>query len=422
MKDRLDFFLELGLGNDITSYRRGLKTEYFINHPDLLREVWQNTIFERPTFTRKVLASVAGAGLLSQEGDIHRKQRRMMQPAFHKDRLAGYLEVMVSHVEAMVLRWETLAVNGQETDLNLEMKRIALEIVTGSLFRQERTEDVYKVTNALERLLPKLDQDVLIHSVLPEKVPVWYVGRDRQDLLTIRRGLMSTVRTRRETGKPSTPPDLLDMLLETKDEDGSSLSNEDITAQALTLMSAGFETTANTLTWLWWLLHTYPESLQQLRAELAETLQGRAPTLADLPKLRYTDWVIKETQRFYPVAWISNRVCTKEVTLAGHTFSEGTVFMMSPYVTHRDERFFEQPLEFNPLRFERESFPKFAYLPFGAGVHQCIGNMFALWEMKVVLAVVAQRFKIEPRANFTPTTKLAVTFGMETFPAKVVRY
>jgi cytochrome P450 len=345
-----------------------------------------------------------------------------MQPAFHRDRLAGYLDIMVSHVGSLVTRWESLETDEALLDVSLEMKRIALEIVTGSLFRQERTEALQTITGALERLLPKLDHDVMIHGVLPEGVPVWYLGRARRDLNTIRQGLLAIVQTRRASGNISEPPDLLDMLLETRDEDGSSLSDEDITAQALTLMSAGFETTANTLTWLWWLLHQNPDILQRLREELGEILQGQAPTLEALPKLRYTDWVIKETQRLYPVAWLASRVCTRDVMLGEHAFRKGTVFMMSPYVTHRDERFFEHPLEFRPQRFELEKFPKFAYLPFGAGVHQCIGNIFAHWEMKVVLAVVAQKFRLEPPAGFEPRLKLAITLGMEAFPAKVHSY
>jgi cytochrome P450 len=297
------------------------------------------------------------------------------------------------------------------------MKRLALDIVTGSLFRQERMEDVRSIVEPLERLLPKLDSDILVHGMLPQSIPVWFIGRERDDVTAIREGLHRIIQARR-AGRPSDPPDLLDLLLETRDEDGSALSDEDIAAQSLTLISAGFETTANTLTWMWWLLARHPEALERARTELREVLGGRAPTLEDLPKLRTVDAIIKETQRLYPAAWLSSRIATQEVELGGRRFPKGSVFLMSPYVTHRDPRYFAEPLEFKPERFaDDSSIAKFAYLPFGAGVHQCIGNIFALWEMKVILAIVASRIHLEPRPGFEPRMNIAITIGMTPFHA-----
>jgi cytochrome P450 len=415
LRDTLEFFLDLGLGRDLSVYHFGRAPRYLVNHPDLLREIWQDARFERTPETRKVLSAVAGAGLLSQEGVTHRRQRRMIQPAFHRERLAGYFETMVDHANRALERWR----GHSRLEVGAEMKRLALDIVTGSLFRQERIEDVRGIVEPLERLLPKLDSDILWHGMLPQRVPVWFLGRERDDVTAIRTGLQRLIQARR-AGRPSEPPDLLDLLLETRDEDGSVLSDDDIAAQSLTLISAGFETTANTLTWMWWLLASHPDALERVRRELREVLGNRTPTLEDLPKLRVVDATIKETQRLYPAAWLSSRIATEDVTLDGREFPKGSIFLMSPYVTHRDPRYFLNPLEFNPERFaDDSSIPKFAYLPFGAGVHQCIGNIFALWEMKVILAIVASRVLLEPDAGFEPRMKIAITVGMDPFPVSL---
>lgn len=415
MQDTLKFLMGLGLGRDISTFQYGMTTRYFINRPDLLREIWQDARFERTPESRKVLSSVAGAGLLSQEGATHKRQRRLMQPAFHRERLAGYFAAMVSHAERALERWKSTP----SIEVGTEMKRLALDIVTSSLFSQERIEDVQKITHALEQILPKLDNDVLLHGILPQSVPVWYLGQGRRNVQIIRDGLARLIQNRRN-GRPSDPPDLLDMLLQTRDEDGTGLSDEDIAAQSLTLVSAGFETTANTLTWMWWLLASHPETLERIQTELLKVLGGRIPTLEDLPKLRWVDWTIKETQRLYPAAWIASRIAAEDVMLGDQTFKKGTIFFVSPYVTHRDPRYFADPLVFNPERFADESsIPKFAYLPFGAGIHQCIGNIFAQWEMKVILAMVAAKVNLEPDPGFQPRMKIAVTLGMEPFQARV---
>jgi cytochrome P450 len=414
-QNMLEFLLGLGVGHDLSSFEFGLSTRYLVNNPELLRELWQDARFERTNEIRKVLASVAGAGLLSQEGAVHRQQRRMMQPAFHRERLSGYFTIMIKHAEDAIARWRTQ----ERIDVRLEMKRLALDIVGGSLFSQEDIAQVHQITAALERLLPKLDNDVLLHGLLPGSIPVWYLGQDREDINTIRDGLHRIIQARRNGPRPQIP-DLLEMLLETRDEDGSTLSDTDIAAQSLTLVSAGFETTANTLTWMWWLLAEHPEALHRVQLELEEVLGGRTPTLEDLPRLRSVDQVIKETQRLYPAAWITSRMASEDLNLGTHRFSKGSVFFMSPYVTQRDPRYFPNPTQFRPERFEDEAnLPKFAYLPFGAGVHQCIGNVFALWEMKVILAMVAQQVHLQPDAGFQPKMKLAITLGMEEFSANL---
>jgi cytochrome P450 len=414
-KDIIGFFEGMGIGQDISAFRFMGSNRYFVNNPDLAREIWQDTRFERTPAVRKVLSSVAGPGLLTQEGSVHRRQRRMMQPAFHRDRLTGYFSIMVDHTKSALERWHSM----DQIEVGTEMKQLALDIVTNSLFRQERIEDVAEIVAALEAILPRLDKEVLMHGVLPDQLPVVWRGRDRQRVQLIRTGLERLIQNRRQ-GRPSEPPDLLDMLIETRDEDGTALNNEDIAGQALTLVSAGFETTANTLTWMWWLLASNPTVLETLRTELREVLGDRDPTLEDLPKLRFTDWTVKETQRLYPAAWLASRISTEPVRLGAQDFPKGSIFMMSPYVTHRDPRYFNNPEHFDPERFAHDAnIPKFAYLPFGAGTHQCIGNIFALWEMKVILAMTAARVQFKPEPGFEPKMKIAVTLGMEPFNAKL---
>jgi len=185
-------------------------------------------------------------------------------------------------------------------------------------------------------------------------------------------------------------------------------------------MSAGFETTANTLTWMFYLLARHPEVRAKLEVELDSVLKGRAITLEDLPHLKYTEYVVKETQRLYPAAWLTSRVPTQDVTLLGTPIKAGTPLLTSAFVTHRDPRYFADPERFWPERFAQEgNFPKFAYLPFGAGIHQCIGNIFALWEMKVVLATWASRVRLELAEGFTPEYHLAITMGLKALPVTV---
>jgi len=240
LNDSMKFFLELGLGRDLAPYRVGYNLRYLVNHPDALREVWQNPLYERQPAIRKVLSSVLGHNLLTQEGAKHRRPRRMMQPAFHREKLGGYLEPMVRHAAHSLEHW----IEGQKLDLNVETKRVALDIVGESLFSLEPSEHVRQVTSALEALLPRLDSHILFYGMLPDRAQVAFWGRDRVALETVREGLAWFVRSRRALRPQS--GDLMDMLLSTKDEDGSGLTDGEVAAQALTLMSAGFETTANT--------------------------------------------------------------------------------------------------------------------------------------------------------------------------------
>ena len=414
MNDSVNFFLELGLGRDLAPYRVGRDLRYMVNHPDALREIWQSPLYVRQPVVRKVMASVIGPSLFSQEGLIHRRPRRMMQPAFHREKLGGYLEPMVRHATKSVQHWS----EGQSLDLNVETKRVALDIVGESLFSLEPPEQVRRVTSALEQILPRLDSHILFYGMLPDHTKVAYWGRDRVALETVREGLAWFVRSRRAL-KPQAG-DLMDMLLSTKDEDGSGLTDGEVAAQALTLMSAGFETTANTLTWMFYLLARHPEVRAKLEAELGSVLKGRPVALEDLPRLKYTEYVVKETQRLYPAAWLTSRVPTQNVTLLGTPIKAGTPLLTSAFVTHRDPRYFADPTHFWPERFAQEgSFPKFAYLPFGAGIHQCIGNIFALWEMKVVLATWASRVWLELPPGFTPEYHLAITMGLKALPMTV---
>jgi cytochrome P450 len=412
--DSMKFFLELGLGRDLPAYHIGGDLRYFVNHPDGLREIWQSPLYQRQPVIRKVMSSVVGQNLFSQEGADHRRPRRMMQPAFHREKLGGYLEPMVRHAKDALERWT----DGQKLDLNCETKRVALDIVGESLFSLEEPGQVREITNAVEAILPRLDSYTLLYGLLPDQTKVGYWGKDRTSLKTIRSGLEWIVRSRRAL-KPQAG-DLMDMLLETRDEDGTGLDDTEVAAQALTLMSAGFETTANTLTWMFYLLDRHPEIRAKLEAEVDTVLGQNAPTLEDLPRLKYTEMVVKETLRLYPAAWITSRVPIQDVVLLGTPIKAGTPLLTSAFVTHRDPRYFPKPERFWPERFAEEgNFPKFAYLPFGAGIHQCIGNIFAMWEMKVILAMWAAKVRLELPKNFTPEYHLAITLGLKTLPVTV---
>jgi cytochrome P450 len=395
---------------DLTRLRVGYKRAYFINHPDLIGQVLQSNRFVRTPVTRKLLASFLGEGLFSQEGATHLQQRRLMQPAFHRERLEGYAQTMTHHAGRMAQNW---AQNPQR-DLISDMMHLTLDIVSEALFGSTREREAAQIGEALHLIQNAVDHEYDYYVLLPDWVPVTRFGRVRRAVQTFQGIAAQVVAQRRGQGQGQ---DLLSLLLEARDEeDGSRMSDAQVSAQILSLLFAGHETTANTLCWTLYLLGAHPEMQKKLEAELDSVLGGRNPTLADYPKLTYTEMVIKESMRLYPSAWYAERMPTEDTRLGGLELKAGTPVSICVYATHRDPRFFPQPEAFRPERFSEEnlkSIPRFAYLPFGAGAHQCIGNSFALMEMRLVLAALCQRFRVQLEPSYQPALKCAITLGIK---------
>lgn len=363
---------------------------YLILHPDLIEDV---LVKNAGKFIKgRVLRAnrhIFGNGLLTSEGDFWLRQRRMMQPAFHRARIANYSSTMTDCATRLLESWKP----GEQIDLHEAMMRLTLQIVGKTLFDADVERDAPQVGETLQVLLEyTADFRRLVMT------PKWFPSRlNIQAKRAVRRltGIIDRIiQERRQSGKDG--GDLLSMLIHAQDDDGSRMTTQQLRDEALTLFLAGHETTASTLSWTWWLLAQNPGVEEKLHAELASVLNGRTPTLDDLPRLSYTSHIISESMRLYPPAWALARLAVEDHELAGYPVPKGTGIAAVPWVVHRDPRWYENPERFLPERWEGDLLknnPRFAYFPFSFGARQCIGNSFALMEANLALATIAQRFR-----------------------------
>jgi len=363
----------------------------FINHPDTIEEVLV-TNARRYSKGRVLRANrhVFGEGLLTSEGDFWLRQRRLVQPAFHRGRIASYAATMVEYAQRMLEGWHV----GEERDAHQEMMRLTLQIVSKTLFDADVERDAQDVGKSLELLL-EIGANFRRAIFVPHWLPTPANLRVKREIAQIESILYRIIAERRASGRDV--GDLLSLLLHAQDEDGSRMTDRQLRDEMITLFLAGHETTAGTLSWAWWLLAQNPRVEARLHAELDAVLAGRAPSLEDMPNLSYTANVITETLRLYPAAWGTARLALEDHELAGYPVKKGMGVAMAQWVVHRDPRWYDAPEEFRPERWEGEAskqLPRFAYFPFGGGPRQCIGNAFALMEAQLVLATVAQKFRM----------------------------
>jgi cytochrome P450 len=387
----LEMFSELARYGDIVGIRVVNFRNIFVNHPDLIEEVL--VTHPRRYVKGRVLRAnrhVFGEGLLTSEGDFWLRQRRLAQPAFHRARIASYAETMVDYTQRMLESWR----GGEERDVHQEMMRLTLRIVGKTLFDADVARDAQDVGKSLELLL-ELGANFRRTLFIPHWVPTPTNLRIKREIRFIEGILYRIIGECRASGRDT--GDLLSMLLHAQDEDGSRMTDKQLRDEAITLFLAGHETTASTLSWTWWLLAQNPAVEAQLHGELDEVLGGRAPSLDDLPRLPYTGNVITESLRLYPPAWGLARVVIEDHELGGYPVRKGMGVAMAQWVVHRDTRWYDSPEEFRPERWENDfikRIPRFAYFPFGGGPRQCIGNAFALMEATLILATIAQRYRL----------------------------
>jgi cytochrome P450 len=396
----------------------------FINHPDLIEDVLVNKA--RLYHKGRILQSnkyLFGEGLLTSEGDFWLRQRRLAQPAFHRERINAYAATMADYTEQMLAMWR----GGEERDVHEEMMNLALRIVGKTLFDADVTRDAKEVGETLDILL-----EIAANFGRTVLVPLWVpTPRNLRAKLGVRRlekVIYRIIAERRAGGREGAGldrGDLLSTLLQVQDEDGTRMSDRQLRDETITLFLAGHETTANTLSWTWWLLAQNPAVEKRFHEELDGVLGGRAPTAEDLPKLPYLGHVLTESLRLYPTAWGMARLAAEEHEIAGYPVHTGYGVAFAQWVVHRDARWFDAPLEFRPERWENslaKQLPRFAYFPFGGGPRQCIGNTFALMEASVVLATVGQRFrfalvpghKVVPLASITMRPRNGIRARLET--------
>ena len=378
---------------DIFYYRAGWIRVYFLNHPDFIETVlvrnYQNLWKDRVIRNSRWLF---GDGLLTSEGETWKKQRRLTQPAFHRERIASYAGIMAQYTETAVADWQ----DGAVVDLHREMMRLTLKIAVRTLFNVE-PEGIREISQAADIVVRNMTGARLLLPPVARFVPLPSMLQFRRAVRQLDRTVYQIIDRRRRNVQDS--GDLLSMLLDARDEDGRGMDDQQTRDEVLTFLLAGHETTALALSWAWHLLAENPEADERLRDELDRVLGGRAPAIADLPLLPYAEGVIKESMRLYPPAWGVGRTVAEGFEVGGYPIPAGANVVMSQWVQHRDARFFPDPEKFDPGRWSTEAsrkLPRFAYFPFGAGPRQCIGASFAMMEGVLLLATMAQRF--QPRA------------------------
>ena len=430
----------------------------FLNHPDYIREVLvtqaSSFVKERTVRRMKILL---GEGLITSDDPIHIRQRRIVAPAFHRQRIAAYADEIVTSSVDHIAGWK----EGDMLDISAAMMSLSLQIVARTLFHTQVTDDIRRINdevNAIMEIYNFLIAFPRMEAVLdlPFPLPIRKINAFRRSRALLDEVVHRLIREHQASGEDQ--GDLLSMLISSRDEDGSALSDTQIRDEVLTIFLAGYETTANALAWTWYLLSQNPEAEAKLHAELDRVLttstsashedvslqaearraraeqpphsampeqppdqsseqptaraQHRLPTLADYPSLRYTEQVFAESMRLYPPAWAMGRLSTQPVTLGPYRIPSGAHFFMSQYIVSRSPEFYPDPLRFDPDRFTPEakaSRPRFTYFPFGAGSRQCIGESFAWMEGVLAIATIASRWRMTYLGSAPPVPQAKIT-------------
>lgn len=396
-RDALGFLMKtFQTYGDVARYRLGPLTSHLISHPDAIKHVLQEQVrnYTKDHVSYSLVRQVAGNGLLTSQGSFWLRQRRLAQPAFHRQRIAALGELMTRSTEEMLGSWQPHITQGQALDIAEQIGHLTMRIVGDSLFGTSVSAQAKQVGDSFGLLSAQIVQRFRSLNLLP---PVLPTAADRafrsarQTLDTIVYGIIAERRRRNneDTG------DLLSLLMLTRDEEtGEQMDDKQLRDEVLTMLVAGHETTATTLSWVFALLAQHAGIEQKLHAELAAVLGGRTPTMADLPQLSYTRMIIEEVLRLYPPVYIFSRKVIQEDTIGGFRIPAGSSIDICPYVTHRHPAFWDRPDAFEPERFGSELRHRYAYFPFSSGPRQCIGNNFALAEMQLVLATITQRCQL----------------------------
>ena len=411
-KDVLGFFASCARDyGDMVSLDMAGRRAFFLNHPDLIEHVFvtdHRNFIKHSWFWRHVTA-IFGSGLLTSEGDFWLRQRRLAQPAFHKDRIAAYAETMSSYSETMLDGWR----DGETRDIHQDMMHLTLLIVAKVLFNTNVASKVEEVGAALDATLVEIAVRFRRPVRIPDAIPIPGNVRYRRAVRLIDEVVYRIIDEHRDG---SGEGDLLSTLMAVRDEHGRPMTDEQIRDEAITLLLAGHETTALVLSWTFYLLHLHPEVGERLAAEAEQVLGTRMPGAEDVRTLRYTESVILESMRLYPPAYAIGREAVSDCTIGGFDVPAGATLFVSPWVIQRDPRWFDNPEAFEPDRWAdglEKRLPKFAYFPFGGGPRLCIGKSFAMMELVLVLACIARRFRLE----LDPTCKVAPFASITLRPA-----
>ena len=409
---------------DVLHIKVGREHTFFLNHPDDIREllVVQHEHFHKGHGVMK-LDRMLGKGLVTSDGELHRRQRRLVQPAFHKRRIAGYAASMAEAAQQKAREWQ----DGATVDMANEMMQLPLIIVGKTLFNTDVANEADTVREALVTAMEAFRALGLSPlGDLIERLPLPINARLKKARQSLDEVIYRIINEHRRQGTDQ--GDLLSMLLIAQEEEGTYMSDQQLRDEVMTLFLAGHETTSHALAWAWYALAQHPEVLAQLHNEVDTILEGRAPTIDDLPRLVYTQRVLSESMRLYPPIWAIDRTAQCETNIRGITIPRNARVIMSQYVVHRDPRFYPEPERFDPERWTPEAQaqqPKFAYFPFGGGPRLCIGESFAWTEGILLLATLVQswetrlvpgfRVQFEPAVTLRPKDGIKMTLHKRTY-------
>jgi cytochrome P450 len=399
---------------DIAHYKIGHHHIVFLNHPEYIREVLvvqnDNFIKERTVQRSKMLL---GEGMITAEGAAHRAQRQTAQPAFHRQRIVEYGGVIVEEALRVRNSW-----GAGERDIAQDMMHLTLNVVSRTLFATDLREEVFELAAAINRIMGLYNFLVMLPAaewlvhLRPPGLAAFVRARNRIDAVVYR---MIDAHRKAEVDRGS----LLDMMLAASPGNDEE-SRRSLRDQVITIFLAGYETVANALSWTWYLLSQNPECEAKFHAEIDSLPGGRLPTFEEMPRLRYTESVLAESLRLYPPAWAMGRYALNDFELGKFFLPARTTVLISQFITHRDARYFPDPLRFDPERFSAEGKArrgKFSYFPFGAGARQCIGESFAWMEGVLILATLGQKWKMRlvpgHRVEPQPLITLRPKFGMK---------
>jgi cytochrome P450 len=392
----MDAWSEYG---DIVHFRGPLTINLLV-HPDYVERVLRDNVanYPRPDFVTDKLKSIVGDGLVAAEGERWANARRVAQPGFDPDRVKGYGQTMIQTTGEMLERWSGYAERGDPLDIKSEMMHISLANLATALFKFDLREALDDIEPAVYYALSHTNRR-LTSPVDPQKLPLPSTRRFNATLNALNAVIYRIIGEHRKT---KSVEDFVGMLLDSQDpETGRPITDKRARDEVIGFFIAGHETVSSALTWSFYLLSQNPDCWRKLKAEVDEVLQGRTPTVEDVPNLKYTEYVLLEAMRLYPPIFVLMRRAVNDDIVGGYHIPRGATVVLCAYVTHRHPDFWDNPEGFDPERFTRERsahLPRMAYFPYGGGPRKCIGNTFAALEMPLVLAMVTQRY----RANLVP--------------------
>jgi cytochrome P450 len=407
-RDTLGFITRARKYGDIVRARFLYVTAYFLFDPAHIEYILSTNAKNfikarsmRSTFFHRLV----GNGLITSEGEFWKRQRRLVQPAFHRQRIAGYADVMVGYTRRAIASWKS----GEHRDIHTDMMRLTLEIVAKTLFDADVSSETDNVGRVLSQIVEPFSHQATLKWILDNRLPTPGHARFNRLVHEIDEIVFRIIAERRATGEDR--GDLLSTLLQAQDDEegapsgvAGQMNDQQLRDEVMTLFLAGHETSALSLSWIWRLLAAHPEAERKFHAEIDEALGGRPPSFADLAQLKYSEMVVKEALRLYPPAYGTGREALEDCEIGGYRIPAKSQIFAFQWVTHRDPRFFDEPDAFRPERWTEEfanRLPKYAYFPFGGGPRVCIGGSFAMMEIVLLMATIGQQFRFNLRPGYS---------------------